>query len=82
MDGSYTLRVGVLFLARLYQFNKLWRIAVRINKIIQRTEQPTLEAAAKAADRLLYKHFPKEWTVTDPRVIIDSWKGDLTFEEA
>lgn len=78
-DGSYTIRVGVLFLARLYQFNDLWRMAVRVNGKTYRGERPTLEDAAKAVDRLLYKNLPKEWTVTDARCIIGPWRGDLNL---
>lgn len=42
-----------------------------------RGERETLEAAAKAADRLLYEKFKNVWTQTDAHVIIDPWKGDL-----
>jgi hypothetical protein len=79
-DGSFTIRVDKDFLARIYEDKKLgcWRVAVRLRDGVQRTEHQDLEAAAKFADTLLYKIVPKVWTVTDARVIIAPWKGDLT----
>lgn len=59
-----------------------WIMTATLGKEKFRGERKTLEDAAKAADRLLYKKFTHVWTVTDPRVIIDPWKGDLNLEEA
>ena len=45
-----------------------------------RGERGSLEDAAKAAERLLYKNFSNVWTQTDASAIINPWKGDLTYE--
>lgn len=60
---------------------KIWYIRARVGKENYYGERFNLESAAKACDRMLYKKFPHVWTVTDPRVIIDPWKGDLKFDE-
>lgn len=54
-----------------------WTATARINGKNYHAERDTLEDAAKAADRLLYKTMPKVWTVTDVRAIITPWKEDL-----
>jgi hypothetical protein len=82
-DGSFTLRAAALCLARLHlsELRPGWRIAAKMNGEVKRGDFESLEDAAKAVDRLLYKNFPHVWTVTDARVIVDPWRGDLNFEE-
>jgi uncharacterized metal-binding protein len=85
-NGLYGLIIGedVFFIweARGGVWNKiLWKMSASIGGKKYRGERPTLEEAAKASDRLLYKNLPHVWTVTDARAIIDPWRGDLNFEE-
>jgi hypothetical protein len=83
-EDNFILRVESDFLARIYKDEKLglWKTAIRLKDRIDRANHSDLETAAKFADTLLYKIVPKVWTVTDARIIIAPWKGDLTFEEA
>lgn len=79
-DGSFTLRVNeTMVVMRVYEQKPKWHVVAVIAGKTYRAERETLEDASKAADLLLYKKFPKEWTVTDARVIIGSWKGDLNL---
>lgn len=55
----------------------VWTATAHIGGQNYHAKRPTLEAAAKAADRLLYKTFSHVWTQTDARVIISPWRGDL-----
>ena len=41
--------------------------------------RPSLEAAFKAVDRIMYKYFPHECTLTASRAIMAPWKGDLNL---
>ena len=79
-ENNYTLRVGGEFLARIYKDASDWRTAIKMDTGIVRDTHFSLEDAAKFADRKLYKALPKVWTVTDVRVIITPWKGDLTCQ--
>jgi hypothetical protein len=81
-EDNFTLRVGYEFLARIYKDAGLWKSAVMTKSGVDRVEHPDLETAAKYVDAFLYKKFPRVWTITDARVILTPWKGDLTFEEA
>lgn len=79
-EQGYILRVDSDFLARVYQDGAIWRTAIRTKAGVERDEHKNLEAAAKFADHRLYKCFPHVWTVTNARVIIAPWKGDLTCQ--
>jgi hypothetical protein len=61
----------------LYEEAGLWIATATIDGKRYRAARQSLEDAAKAADRLLYKKFPHVWTQTDARAIISPWKGDL-----
>jgi hypothetical protein len=61
----------------IWEENGEWIAAATLGGKKYRTSRDTLEGAAKAADRLLYKNFPHVWTQTDARAIINPWKGDL-----
>lgn len=61
----------------IWEEKGVWLATAIIDSKVYRAERKTLEDAAKAADRLLYKTYPHVWTKTDPRVIIGPWKGDL-----
>jgi hypothetical protein len=61
----------------IWEENGVWISTATLDGKKYRAERATLEDAAKAADRLLYKKFPHVWTVTDARGIIAPWKGDL-----
>jgi hypothetical protein len=63
----------------LWEENGEWIITATLAGKKYRATRNTLEGAAKAADRLLYKNFPHVWTQTDARVIINPWKGDLNL---
>ena len=81
VDGpdGFTLRVANEFLARVYEDKKLglWKTAIKTVEGIDRADHSDLETAVKYVDRLLYKKFPHVWTVTNARIIIAPWKGDL-----
>jgi hypothetical protein len=64
----------------IWEENGVWISTATLRGKKYRAERATLEYAAKAADRLLYKTFPHVWTVTDARVIIAPWKGDLACQ--
>ena len=76
---NFTLRVEDRFLARIYKDAALgfWKTAIKTELDIDRANHTDLETAVKYTDRLLYKKFPHVWTVTNARVILAPWKGDL-----
>jgi hypothetical protein len=59
--------------------NGTWTAIALINNKRHRAVRSTLEEAFKASDRLLYKNFPKEWTMTDASAIMASWREDLNL---
>jgi hypothetical protein len=83
-DGNfaYVLNIDGLVTARIWQWDDgTWQMRIKFakNPVARSGERPTLEEAFKASDRLLHKHLPHVWTVTDARAIISSWKGDLNL---
>jgi hypothetical protein len=77
-NGRFVLVVGVDTFY-IWEQAGYWYATAHIDGQSYHAERPTLEEAAKAADRLLYKKLPKAWTVTDARGIISPWKGDLNL---
>lgn len=83
-ENCFELDIEGKIKLRIWQMRgkTVWYIRARIGAQNFYGERYTLESAAKACDQMLYKKFPHVWTVTDARVIISPWKGELTFEEA
>lgn len=79
-NGVFGLVIGedVFF---IWEEHGTWIMTAKIGDKHFRGERRTLEDAAKASDRLLYKNLPKVWTVTDARVIINPWRGDLNASD-
>lgn len=80
-ENDFELRVEGSITMRVYKHADGWEmVACTAEQKTYRGTRPTLEDAAKAVDRLLYKTNPRAWTVTDARAIMP-WKGDLNFED-
>ena len=81
---SYSLHIAGVITQRIWVQDGVWCMRTTVynnGKSGFAGHRPTLEEAAKASERLLYKNFPHVWTVTDARAIMKSWKGDLRFDE-
>lgn len=81
---NYSLRIVDVVTQRIWLQDGIWCMRTVFNNSVGGEsvftgQRQTLEEAAKASDRLLYKNFPKEWTVTDAHAIVDSWRGDLNL---
>jgi hypothetical protein len=77
--GVYFLVIDGLFAATIQSGGSGWLMTVTVDGVHYSGQRATLEEAAKAVDRLLYKNLPHEWTLTNANAIMP-WKGDLTFE--
>jgi hypothetical protein len=80
---SYKLHISPLLLQLIWAEDNAWYMRTAFydaagKETVFSGYRPTLEAAFKASDRLLYKNFPKEWTVTDARAIMASWSGEIS----
>ena len=84
-DGVYCLLIDGRFEATITPASLCdadphgWFMTVTMDGKRHSGQRATLEEAAKAVDRLLYKNLPREWTLTNANAIMP-WKGDLTFE--
>jgi len=77
--NSYNLTIPGLITQNICEFENEWHMNTHLGNKHFVGVRPTLEEAFKASDRLLYQHFPKEWTVTDARAIMASWREDLNL---
>ena len=75
-NGRFILEVGVDTFY-IWEQAGFWHATAHIAGQSYHSERPTLEEAAKAVDRLLYKKFPRVWTQTDARAIIRPWAGNI-----
>ena len=81
-DNDFELHVEGTIMLRIWRTSaETWSMLGRIGEKTYKGTRPSLEEAAKAADRLLYKKFPHVWTTTDARAIIAPWRGDLHFDQ-
>ena len=76
-ENCFDLDVPEKISMRIWKNKTVWNIRAFVGGQKYFGERYNLESAAKACDRMLYKKFPHIWTVTDPRVIIRPWSGDI-----
>jgi hypothetical protein len=74
-DG-YTLDLGTLT-ARIWAVAGVWNAEVRVGEKRYLAARPTLEAAFKASDRLIYRNRPECMWVTDCKEVIRTFEGEL-----
>lgn len=78
-NGLFGLIIDTRAVLYIWQDGREWRMTAQFGDKKYNGTRSSLEGAAKAADRLLYKNLPKEWTITDARAIIRPWEGDLNL---
>lgn len=74
-DG-YTLDLDGLT-ARIWTVAGVWNAQVVVGEKRYLAARPTLEAAFKDTDGLIYRNRPECWATTDCREILNTFKGDL-----